>query len=140
MRLAFLLTLLLTVGCDAADDGLLPVEGDLVVTLPPTYDVAPAGPPSSVVVQTTGMYPCLGYELVLEATAGSGRADIEVDGARAPAGICLTALGPASATVSLPADVRGGYLIRLSGPNGRFSAYELTEVEGQFALTLVVSS
>ncbi len=137
-RCLLLLAVLLVAGCDSAtDDGLLPIEGALVATLPPIYDDFPIEeqvPPSMVVVSTTGEYNCANYQLVAEIEYDERELEIDVRGAFLRDDVCFTAFGPASASVGLPAGVGDGYLVTVSGPRQAPAEYVLVERDGAFTL------
>ena len=130
------LALLPVAGCDSAADGLLPVEGALVASVPPLYDRLPGDPvvvPAEVVVATTGTYDCANYRLVADVAARPGVQRVDVRGAVASEG-CLRARGPASLAIALPAGAGAGYRVEVSGPGLPLATYVLVEEGGVYRL------
>ena len=142
MRALLLVLAVLVTGCDSSGDDLLPVEGGLVAELPPRFDDLPAPPettPPPVTVRTTGEYPCFNYELVVKTQRTSQGLTVAAEGARLPGEICLTAFGPAAATVDLPDSAGDGFEIVVTGPGLPRDAYVLVSRDGRYGLERATS-
>lgn len=130
------LALLLVAACDSVGDASVGPTGEVVVAL--GYDLSP-----QLQIQTVDFYNCLGYRIETEAESGDGEIDVALGDVLPPAGdVCLTAEGPAEATIALPRDIGGApYRVLLSRDGERdeyevrlgFSGYDIRAVRTSFS-------
>lgn len=117
-NIILIVSIVFTVSCDVIDndfDSVTPLDSKVEFKVVESYDYYETIAPPQIFIEmiTEKIYPCSNYGITTDHTIGNKSIDIEIIGIYKP-GVCLTALGPARASIKL-GEISGVYEIMIHG-------------------------